>query len=278
MVFDYLDLLAEQPTPDPIRNGRRLHQALLTAVDPQAEHVDYYAHHALRADGGYVRALVSACRGALKTLPSHPLIIESLRQASGRIVAYQSYNHGDAHGSRRAFEEWAQAEVTAHRARHPAAELTWWELAAAAGSSMPVFAVIAAATNPALSLREVHAIERAYYPKIAALNSLLDSLVDQQEDIALRQNQLLGYYHAPQEAISRLHAITVHAMQDTEQLPRAGGHTLILAALVGFYLHTQRAAYREGLLNAIGGLAAPTMLVFRARDAVGAAKRSHQRH
>jgi tetraprenyl-beta-curcumene synthase len=277
-VFDYLDLLAEQPTRDPIRNGRQLHQALLMAIDPWSRCIDYYAYHSHHADGGYAWALVSACRDALETLPSHKLVLEPLRRAANRIVDYQSYNHGDASGSRRLFQEWAQDAKEAYSSYDSFLGLRWWEFAAAAGSSMPVFALIAAAANAALCLREVNKIERSYYPRIAALNSLLDSLVDQQEDAVCHQNQLLAYYRSPQEAIDRLQTITAHVMRDVQYLPRAEGHTLILAALIGFYLSSQDTTAghpsQAQLLDAIGWLGAPTMFVFRARLAIDTAKRA----
>ena len=45
--YNYLDLLAEQPGPDPAANARRLHEALLVAlgrVRTQSSHPDYYEH------------------------------------------------------------------------------------------------------------------------------------------------------------------------------------------------------------------------------------------
>ena len=275
--FDYLDLLAEQPSADQIGNGRRLHLALLAATDPRAGHIDYYAHHPRRADAGYLRAMVDACRAALGALPAHGLVLAPLRQASARIVAYQSYNHGDAAGSHRAFEVWGRRAARAHRARHSGDGLSWWELSAAAGSSMPVFALLAAAAEPALRAPEVAAIERVYHPRIGALNSLLDSLVDRHEDRAPRQNQLLGHYASTRHAVTRLRAIAVEAMRDTRDLPRAGGHRLILVALVCYYLHELGAAVtpaeRAALAGAVGGLAGPTLLVFRARAAVAGLRR-----
>jgi tetraprenyl-beta-curcumene synthase len=275
--FDYLDLLAEQPSADQIGNGRRLHRALLAATDPCAGHVDYYARQPRHADAGYLRAMVDACRAALGALPAHGLVLAPLRRASARIAAYQSYNHGDAAGSHRAFEAWGRSAAGAHRVRHPGDGLSWWELSAAAGSSMPVFALLAAAAEPGLTAPDVAAIERVYHPRIGALNSLLDSLVDRHEDRALRQNELLGHYADIPHAIARLRAIAADALRDTHELPRAGGHPLILTAMVCYYLHELGDAItpsqRAALAGAVGGLAGPTLLVFRARAAVARLRR-----
>ena len=70
--------------------------------------------------------------------------------------------------------------------------------------------------------------------------------------------------------------MTAHAMGAADVLPRRGGHTLLLAALIGFYLHPLRQVLaprdKARILDAIGELAPPTMWVFRARDAVNLAK------
>ena len=42
--YDYVDTLAEQPSADPVANGRQLHLALLSALDPDGDHPDYYEH------------------------------------------------------------------------------------------------------------------------------------------------------------------------------------------------------------------------------------------
>ena len=62
--YNYLDMLTELPNTDPTANGRLLHRALLVALDPDAEHLDYYAHHHLQDDGGYLAETVDGCRAA----------------------------------------------------------------------------------------------------------------------------------------------------------------------------------------------------------------------
>ena len=58
--YNYLDALSEEPSEDPVANADQLHKALLTALDPAAEHADYYEYNEQRSDGGYLRALVDA--------------------------------------------------------------------------------------------------------------------------------------------------------------------------------------------------------------------------
>ena len=62
-------------------------------------------------------------------------------------------------------------------ADRPWMDLHWWETGAAIGSQLSVLALIAAAADPATCEGRVRAIERAYFPWIGALSTLLDSVV-----------------------------------------------------------------------------------------------------
>jgi tetraprenyl-beta-curcumene synthase len=229
-IYDYVDTLAEQPGPQPAANARQLHQSLLVALDPRAEHADYYAHQANKADDGYLRALVEACRSSLRTLPCHSVVMPQIRTCAERIVGYQSRNLTEAQGGQRDLERWAAALIP------KGSGLRWWEAAASAGSSLGLFALIAAAARPSANSDEAHMIQMAYWPWIGALHSLLDSLTDQQEDHAAGQRSLLSYYRTRGEAASRLRLLTEEAKRAAAALPHAGDHTLILAAMTSHYL------------------------------------------
>lgn len=242
--FDYLDCLCELPNRDPVANGRQLMQALTVAVQPGRKHDDYYARceHAAN-DSGYLRMLIGACQRALKPLPSYSVVSASLLRISERIATYQSLNHGDASGSHRAFAQWAACEAERHRAGRNGPNLHWWEIAAASGSSLAAFALIAVATDPASTPSQVSAIDSAYFPWIGATNSLLDSLVDQAEDGAPGQHRLLDYYGSAEQLAARLELITRESRRRAQAVDSSHGHELILAAMVSFYL-TQAGARR----------------------------------
>jgi tetraprenyl-beta-curcumene synthase len=266
VICDYLDLLAEQPSRDPIANGYRLHEALIVATAAGEPHRDYYVAHSSADDGGYLHALVGSLRGALAMLPSVEAISEPLGRAAERIAVYQSFNHGDADGSFEPFDRWARRSAEAHVGLQP------WESAAAAGSTMTVLAMIAEAADPALQPSVVRDLESAYFPWIGSLHSLLDSLVDYQEDLMLEGRALVGYYQSPHEAAERMHVLASGALHRALALPRGRRHALILAAMVSFYLcefdrpassHARLVA--PAVLEVFGGLAAPNMAVLGAR-------------
>lgn len=244
--FDYLDCLCEMPNSDPVANGRQLMQALAVAVQPSCDHDDYYARceHPTR-DNGYLRMLIGACQRALAPLPSYRVVSAGLLRVSQRIETYQSLNHGDANGSHYAFARWAAHEAVHHQASGNGPCLYWWEIGASSGSSLAAFALIAAASDPTTEPGRVGAIDRAYFPWIGAVNSLFDSLVDQAEDAAPGQHRLLDYYDSVEQLAARLELITNEARRCARAIDSAHGHTLILAAMVSFYLTQAEAGLPE---------------------------------
>ncbi|HYM56147.1 MAG TPA: DUF2600 family protein, partial [Solirubrobacteraceae bacterium] len=202
----------------------------------------------------------------LGRLPSYDAIVAPMRQAAERSVLYQSLNHGDACRSHDAFAEWAREETD------PDTGLQWWETGAAAGSSLAVLALISATADPSLTQQDAVAVDRAYYPWIGALHTLLDSLIDRQEDtVAAGQRSLIDYYASRQETAARLEMIATQAVHHARALRHPHRHAMILAAMASFYLSDPQASTpdarhaKQQVLAAMGELAAPTMLVMRAR-------------
>ena len=261
--YSYADMLSEQPHARAIVNGRRLHEALLVALDPSAPQLDYYAHNPQRDDGGYLEELVNTCREALRTLPSYAAVAKSAQRAAARIVTFQSLNVGGPQGDHDALARWSGEETPA------GTELRWWETAASAGSSLGVHVLIAAAADPRVEQVDIDAIEDAYFPWIGALHSLLDNMVDRQEDARTDQRSLIGYYASPAEAAVRMRMLAVQAMRSARALPRGQHHAIILAAMAGNYLSSPEAhapgvqAVSQSVREAIGDLATPTLLVFK---------------
>lgn len=276
--YNLLDLLGEQPSADPVLDGRRLHEALIYAVTPgggppppgddsneaTVTSLDWYEHHPQREDGGYLEALVQECRTAFAALPSHSLVESRARAAAARIVAFQSLNLSEAQGDHAALEQWAL------QATPPGSGLQWWETAAAAGSSLGVHVLIAAAADSRLEQSEVSALSDAYFPWIGGLHSLLDNLIDKREDEAAGHRSLIEYY-GPQRAAERMRWLATQATRAAHELPHSSRHIAILAAMIGNYLSTPEARSVElrpvsdSVLETVGELRRPTMLVFRLR-------------
>jgi tetraprenyl-beta-curcumene synthase len=301
-VYDYADMLAEQPCADPVANARQLHEALSVALDPGASQLDYYAHNVPREngdfryeegdfpheeggsrheegnsrceDGGYLSELVESCRLALGELPCYPAVASHAREAATRIVAFQSLSLGSERGEREELKRWARAQTPEGSA------LEWWETAAAAGSSLCVHALIAAAAaaaDPVPAPPELDAIEEdSYFPWIGALHSLLDSLVDEAEDARTGQLSLIGCYASRQEAAAGMRRLAERAMRSARALPRGREHAVLVAGMAGCYLSeltsagaSARDALTDGVREEIGGLIRPALLVFKIRRVFG---------
>jgi tetraprenyl-beta-curcumene synthase len=264
---DYLDVLCEQPNSDPVTNGWALHEVLLDSVGRGSpDGSDYYRHHSSGEDGGYLRALSQSVRCALAALPARSSVVRSMAQAAERIATYQALNHGDAYGSYRPFERWAMRESRC------CPDLNWWEAGAGGGSTLTLHVLIGAAADPSIRPRDARAIDDAYFPWIGALHSLLDSLVDYGEDIAMGTPGLIDCYLSPSQAASRMRTIAAEALSRARQLPRGRRHALIVAAMSSFYLcDLRRSSSRlpkavvPSVLEVLGDLAAPNIAVLRVR-------------
>jgi len=263
--YNYLDTLSEQPSADPVNNADQLDQALLIALHPTAEHADYYRHNPQRDDDGYLTAIVEECRGALVRLPSYSTVAVAARAAAGRIVDFQALNVSAPHRGRDPLESWA-IETT------PAGSgVAWWETAGAAGSSLAVHALIAAAADPRLEAVDVVAIDRAYFPWIGGLHSLLDSLVDRREDAEQHQRSLLGYYPSPTTAAIALSSLALRGRSAIERLPNRRAHEVILTAMCSYYLSAPQCYTAEGqeitrsLTRALGLPLHVAIMLFRVR-------------
>jgi tetraprenyl-beta-curcumene synthase len=263
--YDYADTLAEQPSRDPVGNARRLHSALAVALDPGAAHPDYYERHPRREEGGYLDELVDACRDALRELPSYAAVAPYAQRAAGRIVDFQSLSLCGRLGRRDALERCAREQTP------PGSGLRWWETAAAGGSSLGVHALIAAAADPALDPLGAAAIESAYFPWIGALHSLLDGLVDEAEDVAIGQLSLFGCYSCTEDAVARMRSLAARAVRSARGLSAGRRQALLVGAMAGYYISAPEAsapgvsAVSRGVLETLGELASPALLVFRVR-------------
>jgi len=268
IAYEYVDSLAEEPNSDPLANGERLHLALLAALDPHIEQPDYYEFHAGKCDNGYITYLVGTCREALATLPSYDTVADDALRAARRMAAYQSLNH-DPRGEVMALARWA-SDLTP-----TGTGLRWWETAAGAASSLTLLPLIAAAAQPALDASEASAMDSAYFPWIGSLNQLLDSLIDQAADREAGHHSLVDHYVSIEEMAARLGSIATRAMQATESISGSIQHALILAAMSSYYLSAPGAltpsarVVARHVLDAMGALAKPTMLILRMRREAG---------
>jgi tetraprenyl-beta-curcumene synthase len=231
VICDYLDTLAEQPTAIPIDNGAQLHRALADAVlDETQPHDDYYRLHLTRDDGGYLVALVDACRSGSATLPAYALVREhAWREARRNEV--QGINHAPAELREPALRDWAE-----HQREPATGDASWFELAAAGSSSLAVLALLAAAADPAATPAGVEQVRHAYFPWIEALSTLLDSLADREQDAHSGALSFVSHYPSPEATILRLQEVTARAIAGARRLPNGERHVVLIAGMIAMHL------------------------------------------
>jgi tetraprenyl-beta-curcumene synthase len=264
LMLDYLDGVSERPWPDPLANGLRLHSAFEVALDPDADHSDYYAHAPASEDGGYLHELIATCRAPLRALPSYEATRPALMRQARLCRESQALNHAlrfDPVDEQ--IDEWA-SRTASESGIEPGFE--WWELiAAAAASSLCIGALLALAATPGAGEAEARRVESAYFPWASGLNALLDSLVDVDEDPEDASHLLR--YDSPEHAAERLAAIASGARERVAALPDGALHEAILAAMGALYLIDED-AWRPGrepismaVYDALGPLAKPSIAV-----------------
>jgi tetraprenyl-beta-curcumene synthase len=264
LIWDYLDTLAERPAEDALANAAQLHHALTDALLPAGgPAVDYYALHPVHDDGGYLAALIAACRIGSGALPSFDRVRDIAVQEAARARAVQSVNHAPASERARALRTWA----TTNGAR---ADASWFELAAAASSSLAIHALLAAAADAGTTTTTAERVRAAYLPWICTLSTLLDSLVDEHEDAVNGTMSFIGEYGDRSEAVARLQAIAARSLEGARGLPRGERHAVIVAGTIAMYLSHDSAwtpgarAVTIGVLRASGALTLPLLVLLRA--------------
>jgi tetraprenyl-beta-curcumene synthase len=273
--YNHLDTISEQAGEIGPAQARALHEALLAAlarvrpgiwrasggsVESGDDH-ERSIHPPKKEQDGYLWALVECCREALSELPSYEAVAPAARRAAERVVSFQAFNRHE----RAPIEQWGREQTP------PGEDLRWWEAAASGGSSLGVHVMIAAAAQPGIGKAQVDALERAYFPWIGALHSMLDHLIDVQEDAVSGQANLIELYGSTEEAAERMALLARRALECARDVEPRHRHELIVAAMASFYLAApearvgEAAVVRRAVLDVFGGLAWPALAVFRGR-------------
>lgn len=239
-LVDFLDDVSER---HPVHaNGLRLHGALRDALDADRPLGDWYGEHPWRDDGGYLAALVAACRDGCRALPSYEPLRPLLARESRRLLVLGINHDADAAARDAALRAWAEEE-------HPHAHgLAWFELAAASSATLHVLALIALASADGADAQQAARLRDAYWPWVALATTMVDGYVDQADDRARGQHNYLAHYAAPAAAAERLAETIARALAAVRTLPDGERHAVIVAGMVAMYL--SKAGARSPALRA----------------------------
>ena len=228
LIWDFLDNVNERAAGT--MNGRQLHLAIAEAIDPCAPVSDYYSRHPWRDDGGYLRSLVATCRESCNALPSYPLVHTLAVREARRAQVLALNHHPDPAGRDVALKRWAAREFPGGR------EASWWELAGAASAPLGIHALLALAAEPRCSEADIGHAYAAYCPWVSAATTMLDSYVDQVEDMDKGDHSYVAHYPDPERALRCIRALVVRSVEEARSLPNGHKHAVIAAAMIAMYL------------------------------------------
>ncbi len=230
VLWDFLDSLSETWRGLTRDDTLQLHLALVDAVDPETPMRDYYARLALPDDGGYLRSLVETCRNCCRALPSFHTVGPVLHMEAKRI-GVQAINHANEPAQvPLALRDWVTREYSGTH------EVAWFELAAAAGANLAIYALFCLAAGARCSSERVEDTYRAYFPWTGALATMLDGFVDQFDDARAGEHCYVAYYQSRDDATQQISRLVRRCLSETHSLENSERHTLVAASMVAMYL------------------------------------------
>jgi tetraprenyl-beta-curcumene synthase len=241
IIWDFLDGVNERGAAAGQVNGRQLHLALVDALDLTRPIGDYYRYHQSGDDGGYLRMLVVACREHCRELPSYwairPLLVREAIRA--QVLAI---NHDLDPALRDTdLRSWAAETFPA------VSDATWFELTGAASASLTIHVLLALGAEPVGGEgRHLTQACAAYFPWISTATTMLDSYVDQVEDLTNGDHSYVSHYPTPQLAGARIRELVERSLIEGRALRDGERHVVIVACMVAMYL-SKDSAHTEAM-------------------------------
>lgn len=235
-ISDYLDNLCDRAGIADETAFRQLHLAMTDALNPDCQMHDYYRYYPFKNDGGYLAALVTACRSEVAKLPAYSLVKAEALKFASLYSDLQTYKHLDSTIRETKMRTW----ITPHLSDYP--DIGMWEFAAATGSTLGMFMLCAAASNPNLTRKDAVQIANAYFPWISGLHILLDYFIDAAEDLENGDLNFVAYYNNRQEILTRLDLFTKQALQTAKDIPNPIFTTTVVQGLMAMYLSDPKAS------------------------------------
>ncbi|MEN6313305.1 MAG: tetraprenyl-beta-curcumene synthase family protein [Clostridiaceae bacterium] len=239
-ISDYLDNLCDRAGIWDEAAFRQLHLAMTDAVYPGSAEHDYYLYYPHKNDSGYLDALVAECRQMLRPLPSAGMIEKPMHEYASLYSNLQIYKHLEQDKREMYLRKWTDPYMSNNN------DLSWWELAAATGSTLGLFLLFAAAHDASLAGDEVKSIETAYFPWMCGLHILLDYYIDSEEDRREGDLNFTSYYSNQKHCKERLSFFIRQSVQKCSCLKYPEFHLTIIRGLLAMYLSDPKTISANG--------------------------------
>jgi tetraprenyl-beta-curcumene synthase len=229
LIWDFLDNLSERAAAFGQTDGRGLHQAIADAIDPAAPISDYYSQLPWSDDGGYLQALVEACRERCLLLPSYRAV-RALALEGAHLAQVLAINHYPTDVRDRSLQRWVAQHFP------DAGDMPWWEISGAASAPLTIHALLALAAEPDCTAAQIAAVHRAYFPSLSAATTMLDSFVDRVDDLSSGSHSYIAHYPDGPRAVQSVQRLVRRSMSDARTLNHGTKHAVIAAAMTAMYL------------------------------------------
>jgi len=234
IILEFLDNVNERFADIGLDNARQLHLALVEAVDIDSPISDYYRYMRPYDDGGFLRNLVDACRLSCGALAGYS-IVRTLIVREARLAAVLALNH-EPNPKRRndLLREWTAYHFGKNMSH------SWFELTAAATSSLTVHMLLSHAAEPAMQ-DDTWRAYFTYFPDVALLSTMLDSYIDGAADVAANHHSYIAHYESDQDTVRRLNYLIHDTLARARNLNRGHRHAVVVAAMIALYLSDDNA-------------------------------------
>lgn len=231
-ISDYLDNLCDRAGIVDEAAFLALHRAMSDAlmVGEEPSVGQYYARYGGLTEETYLAYLVKDCRTIAESLPSFDTIAPYLSRLINDYAHLQALKHLSPDVRENRLSEYIGQNV------ENSYGLCWWELAAATGSTLAMFALMARAADPNLTDEEAQRIYDAYFPWICGLHILLDYYIDEEEDRQTNDLNFVAFYPQPELKLRAIRDFADQAMIRCAQIEFAPLHRLTVTGLLAMYL------------------------------------------
>jgi tetraprenyl-beta-curcumene synthase len=233
-LLNFLDLVLEREARGPDRRPGSWMWLAREALDLTRPPPDREIKARLGDDGGYLSALVMACRGGCAALPNYQHARGLLVREATRSRAFEIEHDRDA--PRRS------ATMQAHVAQHfrGVTGITWWELVGGASALLGAMVVLALAADEATTPDDLlHAADA--YVWVASAAALLDSYVDRPDDVSSGAHNWFDYYPSDGHATRRVAELLQGAVSRISALRNGERHVVIVASMAALWLSSDTA-------------------------------------
>lgn len=236
-ISDYLDNLCDRVSDADGQSFAVLHGAMKSAVDASVPANDWYKNYPYRDDGCYLDYLVRSSQRVITFLPGYQDVREEILNLVSLYSELQVYKHLGHNVREEALIGW----FNHHQSLAPGVE--WWEFAAAAGSTLGVFALAAMAAGGNVSAKESELLMDCYFPWVCGIHILLDYFIDVDEDKEHGDLNFVSYYPTPKDMEDGLLRFLDESLSRVETLPRSAFHSTVIKGLLALYLSDPKALH-----------------------------------